>query len=77
MTKQTLKAGTRIELHGRAAFPGFPGVAPEAATIARWTKANGPVKNHVHELSGWHIVQFTGGGALCVHESGFRVTDNR
>jgi hypothetical protein len=44
---QTLKAGTRIELHGTPAFGGFPGVAPEQATIARWTTVCGPLKNHV------------------------------
>jgi hypothetical protein len=75
--RQTLKTGTRIELHGTPAFPGFPGVAPETATIARWTAANGSRKNHVADLPGWHVVKFGNGRALCVHESRFRVTDNR
>jgi hypothetical protein len=70
---QTLKAGTRIELHGTPAFLGFPGVAPERARIERWPTTNGP-----HEaMPGWHIVRFTDGGRLCVHESRFRVVDNR
>jgi hypothetical protein len=66
-----IKTGTRIEMHGTPAFPGFPGVAPERATIARWTKVSGPIK------SGWHIVRFADGGSLCVHETRFRVIDNR
>ena len=75
---QTLKAGTRIELHGTPAFAGFPGVSPEQAKIARWTAVNGPIKNHVSPTNGgWHIVQFADGGKLCVHETRFRVTDNR
>lgn len=76
---QTLKTGTRIELRGKPALPGFPGVAPEMATIARWTAVNGPIKNHIREggEGGWHIVKFADGGKLCVHESGFRVIDNR
>jgi len=75
---QTLKAGTRIELHGTPAFPGFPGVAPERAVIARWTAANGPIKNHVSPTNGgWHIVRYSDGGTLTVHESNFRVIDNR
>jgi hypothetical protein len=74
---QTLKTGTRIELHGTPAFPGFPGVQPEMATIARWTTISGPRKNHVHDNAGWHIVKFQDGGKLCVHQSRFRVIDNR
>jgi hypothetical protein len=75
---QTLKTGTRIELHGTPAMAGFPGVAPEKATIARWTKVNGPIPNHVSPTNpGWHIVRFADGGGLCVHESRFRVIDNR
>ena len=62
-----MKAGTKIEMHGFPAFAGFPGVAPEQATIARWTAKNGPRKD------GWHIVKFQDGGSLCVHESRFRV----
>ncbi len=74
---QTIKAGTRIELHGTPACGGFPGVAPEVATVARWTSVNGPRKNYTHDNSGWHIVKFSDGGKLCVHESRFRVIDNR
>ena len=67
----TLKTGTRIEMHGFAGGHGFPIVAPEQARIARWTKACGPRKE------GWHIVTFASGGQLSVHESRFRVIDNR
>jgi hypothetical protein len=66
-----LKAGTRIEMHGTPARGGFPAVEPERATIVRWTARSGP------RLDGWHIVKFADGGKLCVHESRFRVTDNR
>jgi hypothetical protein len=77
-TKQTLKAGTRIEFPGLPAFPGFPGVAPHTATISRWTAVNGAVKNHVSPTNGgWHVVRFEDGGQLLAHESGFRVIDNR
>lgn len=69
----TLQAGTRIELHGTPAFAGFPGVAPERAAIARWTARSGPRD----AMPNWHIVKFAGGGRLCVHESRFRVIDNR
>jgi hypothetical protein len=69
--KQTIKTGTRIEFfqgHGRS----------EMASIGRWTKVNGPVKNHVAPNNGgWHLVRFDDGGALIVHETGFRVIDNR
>jgi len=71
---QSLKTGTRIEMHGTPAM----GVAPEAATIARWGKVCGPIKNHVSPTNGgWHIVKFADGGMLCVHETRFRVVDNR
>lgn len=70
----TLKAGTRIELHGTPAFPGFPGVAPESATIGRWLKyVSGPRET----MPGWHVIKFDTGGKLLVHETGFRVIDNR
>ena len=69
----SLKAGTRIELHGMPAFGGFPGVVPEQATIARWTKISGPRAT----MPEWHIVKFSDGGKLCLHESRFRVIDNR
>lgn len=71
---QTLKPGTRIELTGTPSVGGFPAVSPEAATIGKWTaKVNGPR----HTLPGYHKVVFPDGGALLVHESRFRVTDNR
>jgi len=74
----TLKPGTRIELNGTPAMGGFPGVSPEQAVIGRWTKVNGPIKNHVSPNNGgWHVVKFSDGGGLLVHESRFRVTDNR
>jgi hypothetical protein len=63
VAKQTLKAGTRIEING------LP--APARATIDRWPTALGPI------FKGWHIVKFADGGKLCVHESRFRVIDSR
>jgi hypothetical protein len=72
MSSQTLRAGTRIELHGTPACGGFPGVKPEPATIARWSAVNGPIKNHVSPTNGgWHVVRFADGGKLC--ETRFRV----
>lgn len=68
---KALSTGTRIELRGTPSCGGFPGVAPEMATIARWTKISGP------RMDGWHIVKFLDGGKLCIHESGFRIVDNR
>ena len=68
-----MKTRTRIELNGFPAFAGFPGVTPEIATIARWTAVSGPRD----KMPGWHIVRFADGGKLCVHESRFRVVDNR
>lgn len=61
-TKQSLKTGTRIEF-----FVSHPQGRNETATIARWTKVSGPLRE------GWHIVKFADGGKLCVHESNFRV----
>ena len=66
-----LKTGTRIELRGTPAMGCFPGVAPETATIGRWTRISGP------RMSEYHIVRFADGGQLCVHESRFRIVDNR
>ncbi len=66
-----LQAGTRIELHGAPAFAGFPGVAPERAVICK------PRKSETPPGPDWHIVKFADGGKLCVHETGFRVIDNR
>lgn len=75
MPIQTIRAGTRIELHGTPAL----GVPPEQATIARWRKANddGSGVNHVRGNPGWHVVRFADGGGLMVHETRFRVIDNR
>ena len=67
-----MKHGTRIEFYGTPAFPGFPGVKPEAARIVRPRSCELPLPG-----CGWHIVQFADGGKLCAHESRFRVTDNR
>lgn len=78
--KQTIRAGTRIELFGTPAMCGFPAVPVEQATIARWTKINGPVPNHggaYNNNPGWHVIKFADGGMLLCHESRFRVTDNR
>lgn len=73
-----IKAGTRIEMHGMDAFPGFPGVAPERAKVCRWVESrNGPRAGKISPLNGWHIVEFERGGRLCVNESRFRVIDNR
>jgi len=66
MTKQTLKTGTRIQMRN--------GIA-EIAKIGRWKKVNGPVKNYVHGMSGWHVVRFADGGELVVHEDCFSVFD--
>ena len=67
----TIQPGTRIELHGTPAFPGFPGVAPERAVICRPRKISLPMRE------GYHVVKFADGGQLCVHETRFRVIDNR
>lgn len=65
-----LKIGTRIELQGTPAL----GVQPEAAVIGRWNeKISGPHS----EMPNWHIVRFSDGARLCVHEDRFRVIDNR
>lgn len=69
----TIQSGTRIELHGTPAIGGFPGVAPEQATIARWTKVSGPRD----ALPGYHAVKFADGGKLLIHENRFRIIDNR
>lgn len=67
----TLAAGTRIELFGTPAIGMFPAVPVEHATICRPRKSELPLRD------GCHIVQFASGGKLCVHESRFRVIDNR
>lgn len=66
-----MKPGTKIVLHGTPSFGGFPAVAPEPATIVRWNeRINGPRATMV----GWHIVRFSDGGRLCVHESRFTIS---
>jgi len=78
MIRQTLKAGTRIETNGFPAVGGFLAVPPEQGRICRWTAINGPIKNHLSPTNGgWHIVEFADGGKICMHESRFRVIDNR
>ena len=68
-----LQPGTRIETKGTPAFAGFPGVSPERAKIAKPRAENLPLPG-----PGWYIVQFEGDRAkLCMHESSFRVVDNR
>ncbi len=76
---QTLRAGTRIELHGAPAMGGYPAVPGEQAVIGRWnTKISGPIKNHVSPTNGgWHVIKFADGGSLLSHETRFRVIDNR
>lgn len=78
-TKQTLPTGTRIELNGTPAMGGFPAVAPEKATIGRWSRScdDGTGINNIRGRNGWHIVRFSDGARLMCHESGFRVIDNR
>jgi hypothetical protein len=76
---QSIKAGTRIEFHGTPAIGGFPAVAPEGATIGRWIRKNGSIKNHINPTcGGWHVVKFdNGSGTLIAHESRFRIISNR
>ena len=68
-----IKPNTKIELHGTPAVAGFPGVAPEMATVIRWRKCSGPRE----AIPGYHAVKFSDGGILLVHENRFRVIDNR
>lgn len=60
-SQQTLKTGTRIEFTPA-------GGEPELAMIARLRKSNLPLPG-----PGWHVVQFSDGGRLCMHETAFRV----
>jgi hypothetical protein len=67
-TGQTLKAGTRIEMP--VLVPGYP---PSRGVVQRVLKMHRPMPG-----PDWHIVRFDDGDvALCVHESRFRVIDNR
>lgn len=70
-SKSLLKPGTRIEMNGFPAVGGFAAVAPEMATIAQ------PRKEELPLPEGWHIVKFAGGGKLCVHETSFRVIEEK
>lgn len=75
---QTLKAGTRAQTFGTKSFAGFPGVAPEAITICKPRKGEGTPRGiDGKPLDGWHLIKFADGGRLCMHETGFRVIDNR
>lgn len=67
-----LKTGTRIEV-----IVTHPLGTNEMATIARWPKACGPRDGRISPMNGWHVIKFANGGKLCIHESGFRVVDNR
>jgi len=61
------KAGTRIEV-------GLDDGVNETGVILRWTKAMGKRE----KIPGYHPVSFDSDGAkLMVHESGFRIIDNR
>lgn len=65
------KFGTRIETLGFPAIGGYPAVEPEQLTIVKpraGERVPGP---------GWHIVRFSHGGKLCMHESRLRVVSNR
>lgn len=68
-----LSPGTRIETKGFPAFAGFPGVAPERARIGRWLSYMGPRS----AIPGYHPVKFEDGRTLMLHETSFRVVDNR
>jgi len=67
-----LKSGTRIEMLGTPAMGSFPAMLPEMAIVVKPRAENLPLPG-----IGWHIVKFTDGGKLCVHEGRFRVVDNR
>jgi hypothetical protein len=68
-----VKAGTRIETNGCPAMGGFGAVNGERAIIVRPRAENLPLPG-----PGWHIVKFDrDGGELCMHESSFRIIDNR
>lgn len=69
---QSITPGTRVETFGTPAIGGFPAVVPERLTICRPRAENLPLPG-----PGWHIVKFDSGGKLCMHESRFRVIDNR
>ncbi len=68
-----MKYGTRAETKGCPAMGGFPAVAPEAITICKPRKGEGTPKG----LDGWHIIEFADGGRACMHETSFRLIDNR
>jgi hypothetical protein len=68
----TLRPGTRCETHGTPAMGGFPAVPSEPLTICKPRAENLPLPG-----PGWHIVRYADGGKACMHESRFRVVDNR
>jgi hypothetical protein len=67
-----LKPGTRCETKGFPGGGGFMAVAPEPITICKPRKVSLPLPG-----PDWYIVQFADGGKLCMHETSFRVVDNR
>jgi hypothetical protein len=73
MSNRTLKAGTRIELLGTPQIGVFSKVAPERGVICRRRVGEGGPPH-----LGWYIVRFdSDGGRPCVHESRFRIINNR
>lgn len=65
----SLRPGTRIEVSGF----GWAGETTwEAATIGRMKR-----RNDVYPVAGYHPVTFADGGKFAVHESRFRVVDQR
>ena len=78
MNTQTIKTGTEIEFPARGGMGGYPVVPAQRAKIGRWTKINGPIKNHVSPTNGgWHLIVYPDGGQLLAHETAFRIIDNR
>lgn len=61
--------GTRIEVEG---WNLNGSVTWEPAIVVKPRKENLPFPGE-----GWHIVQFADSAKLCIHESRFRVVDNR
>lgn len=66
-------AGTLIETDGFPSIGGMPAVAPEQCRILPFRKENLPAPG-----PDWYVVKFESDGArLYMHESRFRVIDNR
>lgn len=72
ITIATLRPGTRIETEGCPAMGGFGAVPPEPAVIVKPRAQNLPIPG-----PGYHLVKFADGARLFVHQTGFRVVDNR